>query len=314
MKGFSLRILCSFLVFLTVNCIKHGDEEARDYREDMRTFVQEISSYTRSYNGTFIIVPQNGQELLTENGEEDGAVTSAYMAAIDGSGREDLFYGYNDDNVSTPVPERDYMIVFLAIAEDAHIEALVTDYCWTPSHVDDSYAQNETRGYISFAAHHRELDTIPSYPENPHNENSIDISGLADARNFLYLIDPGLYSDKNGFISALTMTNFDLLIIDLFFADEVLSPQDVSSLKVKNNGASRLVIAYMSIGEAEDYRYYWDTEWQTSPPEWLEEQNPNWPGNYKVRYWHSEWQRIIFGNDSSYCKRIIDAFEYFESQ
>lgn len=319
-------MICLFLCLMTTGCIKHGDEEARDYREDMRTFVQEISSYAKSYKSNFIIVSQNGQELLTENGEEDGAVASAYLAAIDGVGREDLFYGYDEDNVPTPAIERDYMIAFLDVAEDEHVEALVTDYCWTSSYVDDSYTQNETRGYISFAAHHRELDTFPSYPENPHNENSIDISGLADARNFLYLIDPGLYAEKNGFITALTMTNFDLLIIDLFFANEALSPQVVSSLKVKNNGASRLVIAYMSIGEAEDYRYYWDTEWQTSPPEWLEEQNPNWPGNYKVRYWHSEWQRIIFGNDSSYCKKtidagfdgvyldIIDAFEYFESQ
>ena len=119
---------------------------------------------------------------------------------------------------------------------------------------------------------------------------------------------------------------FDLLIIDLFFGDELLSQQDISSLKTKDNGGSRLVIAYMSIGEAEDYRYYWDPEWNTSPPEWLEEENPNWQGNYKVRYWYSEWQSIIFGNETSYSKRIIDAgfdgvyldiidaFEYFESQ
>jgi len=56
----------------------------------------------------------------------------------------------------------------------------------------------------------------------------------------------------------------------------------------------------------------------------LEEENPNWEGNYKVRYWEPEWQDIIYGNDSSYLKKIldagfdgvyldiIDAFEYFE--
>ena len=56
------------------------------------------------------------------------------------------------------------------------------------------------------------------------------------------------------------------------------------------------------------------------------EENPEWSGNYKVRYWYKEWQNIIYGNDSSYTKRIldsefdgvyldiIDAFEYFESQ
>jgi len=80
----------------------------------------------------------------------------------------------------------------------------------------------------------------------------------------------------------------------------------------------------MSIGEAEDYRYYWKAEWKTNPPSWLAEENPNWPGNYKVRYWNEDWQNIIYGNNDSYLRKIldagfdgvyldiIDAFEYFE--
>ncbi len=51
-----------------------------------------------------------------------------------------------------------------------------------------------------------------------------------------------------------------------------------------------------------------------------EPENPNWPGNYKVRYWDPEWQAIIFeyedkilnaGFDGVYLN-IIDAFEYWE--
>jgi cysteinyl-tRNA synthetase len=80
----------------------------------------------------------------------------------------------------------------------------------------------------------------------------------------------------------------------------------------------------MSIGEAEDYRYYWKPEWKRNPPAWLGKVNPDWPGCYKVHYWDKNWQDIIFGNNSSYLKRIldagfdgayldiIDAFEYFE--
>jgi cysteinyl-tRNA synthetase len=326
MKHLILKSLCSFFVVVAINCIKHGDEEAQDYREDMRTFVQGISSYAKSYGGSFIIIPQNGHELLTETGESDGVIASAYTGAIDGVGREDLFYGYDEDNVATPAPERDYMIAFLDRAEDENVEVLVTDYCWTPSYVDNSYSQSEICGYASFAAHRRELDSIPAYPLNPHNANTSDISSLAEVKNFLYLINPELFADKVSFLDALATTDYDLLIIDLFFNGETLTAQDIASLKVKNSGGSRLVIAYMSIGEAEDYRYYWKTEWESSPPEWLAEQNPNWEGNYKVEYWHPEWQSIIFGNNSSYCKRIldagfdgvyldiIDAFEYFESR
>ncbi len=82
----------------------------------------------------------------------------------------------------------------------------------------------------------------------------------------------------------------------------------------------------MSIGEAEDYRYYWNENWIANPPDWLAGENPDWEGNYKVKYWYSEWQNIIYGNNSSYLKKIIDAgfdgvyldiidaYEYFDEK
>jgi len=63
----------------------------------------------------------------------------------------------------------------------------------------------------------------------------------------------------------------------------------------------------MSIGEAENYRYYWQSGWNTNKPNWLGAQNPNWAGNFTVRYWYADWQNIIYGNDNSYLKKIIDA-------
>jgi cysteinyl-tRNA synthetase len=57
---------------------------------------------------------------------------------------------------------------------------------------------------------------------------------------------------------------------------------------------------------------------------WLDKENPEWAGNYKVKYWAEEWQRIITGNRDSYLRNItdvgfdgvyldiIDAYEYFE--
>jgi cysteinyl-tRNA synthetase len=112
--------------------------------------------------------------------------------------------------------------------------------------------------------------------------------------------------------------------MDMFYGDVALTADEVASLKVKANGASRLVISYMSIGEAEDYRFYWKDEWKKDKPSWLADENPEWKGNYKVRYWQQEWQAIIYGNDASYLRLIIDAgfdgvyldiieaFEHFE--
>ena len=295
------------------------------YRQHMRNFVEAISTYVKSINPDFIIIPQNGIELVSENGEEDGTPSYSYLQAIDANGQEDLFYGYLRDDRETPRDERNYLISFLNISKDAGKMILVTDYCSSRNNIDDSYQKNESKGYISFAADHRELDNIPSYPSSPHNVNSDDIMSLSQVRNFLYLINPGNFATKEAILQAIESTNYDLIIVDLFFEENIsLTPSEVSQLKVKQNGGSRLVVCYMSIGEAEDYRYYWQNSWQTDRPEWLDRENPDWEGNYKVKYWYPAWQNIIFGNDESYTKRIldagfdgayldlIDAFEYYE--
>jgi cysteinyl-tRNA synthetase len=298
----------------------------RDYRQDMRGFVQGISTYAKGIKPNFIVIPQNGQELLTENGEETGDPVSEYLNTLDGIGREDLLYGYISDDEPTPTAERNYMIAFLDIAENNGVEVLVTDYCSTQTYVDNSYNQNAAKDYISFAADHRNLDNIPGYPAEPYNVNTSNITSLTEARNFLYLIDPGSFANKDSFLNTIKETNYDITIIDLFYNETSLTHNEVVSLKLKENGGTRPVIAYMSIGEAEEYRYYWQTEWETNPPAWLAGENPDWLGNYKVNYWNENWQDIIFGNSDSYCKRIldagfdgvyldiIDAFEYFEEQ
>ncbi len=298
-----------------------------DYRQAMRTFVEGISAQAKALDPSFVIIPQNGHELLTQDGTPTGPLMRRYVAAIDGTGREDLFYGYDADNRPTPSEITQQWLPFMDLAETRGLSVLVTDYCVKRAFVDDSYARNAERRYISYAADHRDLDDIPAYPAQPIGVNSDDITSLAGAKNFLYIINPGGFPNKDAFLSAITGTDYDIVIIDLFDDDgAALSPEDISSLKAKKNGGKRLVIAYMSIGEAEDYRYYWKPEWEVSSPLWLEEENTNWEGNYVVRYWDPDWQRIIYGNDDSYLKRIIDAgfdgvyldiidaFEYFESK
>lgn len=66
--------------------------------------------------------------------------------------------------------------------------------------------------------------------------------------------------------------------------------------------AGIIPIAYISIGEAEDYRYYWNETWYENPPDWLGRENPDWPECYAVKYWYDEWKQIIFG----YVKKIIN--------
>jgi len=326
LKTTGFILIISILLLFTASSSEDGfDLDEIDYRQEMRDFVQRISFYGKSDNRDFIIIPQNGQELLTLNGEAGGVPAQTYIEAIDGVGREDLFYGYSGDNKSTPADANQYMIPYLKLAEQLGIKVIVTDYCSSSGKMDRSYAENREEGFVSFAAHRRALDSIPLYPESPSGENQRDIYSLSDMDNFLYLINPEGFASRQQMIEEIGTTNYDLIIVDLFDNDGFrLTADEVEKLKKKNNGAHRLVIAYMSIGEVEDYRYYWRDEWYENPPAWFEKENPHWKGNYKVEYWDPQWQEIILGSDDAYLDKvlqsgfdgvyldIIDAFDYFE--
>ncbi|MGQ4833852.1 MAG: MJ1477/TM1410 family putative glycoside hydrolase [Candidatus Asgardarchaeia archaeon] len=134
-------------------------------------------------------------------------------------------------------------------------------------------------------------------------------------------------------LDELIKTKYDLLIIDYSKDGSDDNAFTIDEIKqIKNSG--HIVISYLSIGEAESYRYYWNESWDQNhdgipdddAPDWLGQENPSWPGNYAVRYWDPEWQSIIFGNNDSYLDKIINAgfdgvmldkvdeFEYFESE
>ena len=324
MKKTTLILLSIFIIGFSA-CKKNKVPEGINFKQEMRDFVQSISAYAKNINQNFIIIPQNGTELSTKDGTETGAPETTYLNAIDGQGQEDLFYGYDSDDRATSSDDTNYLKNFLDTEKNSGVQVMVTDYCSTHSKMDDAYAKNNANGYISFSAPERNLNVIPDYPAAPYNVNSNDISTLSDAKNFLYLINTENYSAKQDFINAIVQTDYDLMLIDLFFNDnDALTKDDITALKTKHNGGKRLVICYMSIGEAEDYRYYWQSEWDKDKPEWLDKENPNWKGNYKVWYWEKDWQNIIYGNDNSYLKKIldagfdgvyldiIDAFEYYE--
>lgn len=320
-------LLLSLMLITACKSSDTPNPTGQDYKQDMRDFVIKLSEYAKAEHTGFLIIPQNGVELVSDNGEENGNPDMPYLNAIDGNGQEDLNYGYDNDNQPTAKEDADYLRSFLDMAHHQQKTILVTDYVWTPSKVDDALQLNTAHGYISFPAPDRELTKIPDYPSPIPGENAQVITKLSQVQNFLYLINPDKFATKADFIKAVTATNYDLLIMDLFFHDgQAFTAQEVEQLRQKANGGKRLLIAYLSIGEAENYRYYWQSGWNTNPPVWMDTENPDWPGNFKVQYWNPDWQAIIYGNDQSYLKKIldagydgayldiIDAFEYFEGK
>jgi cysteinyl-tRNA synthetase len=325
MQKFSSALLAILLAFAACSKEDNGNNANTDFKQKMREFVIGISQYAKATDPGFIVIPQNGIELVTVDGESDGQPHTDYLNAIDANGQEDLFYGYDNDNEATPNATTAYLKGFLDISKNAGNTILTTDYCSTLLKMDDAHSKNQQADYISFAADHRELDHIPQHPNPIHGENSEAISSMQQVKNFLYLINPSGYATKADFIGAVRATNFDLLIMDAFFHDgTAFTAAEIGQLRDKANGGKRLVISYMSIGEAEDYRYYWQPSWNSQEPLWMDAENPDWAGNFKVKYWEKAWQDIIFGGSDAYLDKIlaagfdgvyldiIDAFEYYE--
>jgi cysteinyl-tRNA synthetase len=130
-------------------------------------------------------------------------------------------------------------------------------------------------------------------------------------------------------LTAIGATKFDAVIID-YSRDGSdagrFTKAQINAHKYSSGGPKR-VLAYISVGEAEDYRWYWNPSWDANhdgkpdpgAPSWLGPQNPDWPGNYKVKYWDPGWQKIVHqylakiiatGYDGAYLD-VIDAYLYW---
>ena len=122
------------------------------------------------------------------------------------------------------------------------------------------------------------------------------------------------YQLQNVDPDTIAAASYDMLVID-YSRDgsqaQALGADEVAKLKRKPDGGRRIVLAYLSIGEAETYRYYWKWYWGRFfgglAPDWRGRQNREWRGNYGVRYWDEGWQNIIFRGPDSYLDRIIKA-------
>ncbi|PLV55724.1 MJ1477/TM1410 family putative glycoside hydrolase [Thermotoga sp. SG1] len=130
-----------------------------------------------------------------------------------------------------------------------------------------------------------------------------------------------LYQLQNADPFEIASSGFELAVIDYSRDGNEEGEYSPEEIKIMLD-AGVTPVAYLNIGQAEDYRFYWKNNWYENPPEWLGEEDPMWEGNYFVKYWDPEWKKIIF----SYIDRIlsqgfkgvyldrIDSFEYWSSK
>ena len=144
--------------------------------------------------------------------------------------------------------------------------------------------------------------------------------------SFAYILQADSFAKtKPAVIAKLKESGRDWIILDATFAGD--TPWERTDLDtIRSVKAGRKVVAYFSIGEAEDYRSYWQSEWVSSgrrtaaAPAWLGIQNPEWKGNYQVKYWNADWQKLMLaaiddamarGFDGVYLD-IVDGFQTYE--
>ena len=157
---------------------------------------------------------------------------------------------------------------------------------------------------------------------------AIASSSVAPPTSFAYVLQAdALAKTKPAAVAKLAACGRDWIVLDAAFStDEPWTTNDLNTIRAGQPG--RKVIAYLSIGEAEDYRPYWKRAWDANKdgkpdagaPVFLVGENPDWKGNYRVKYWHADWQKLILaavngimaqGFDGVYLD-IVDGFETFE--
>jgi len=136
-------------------------------------------------------------------------------------------------------------------------------------------------------------------------------------------VDDFLYQLQRADPDRIGETAFDLAVVTLATAGN--SPEVIPALR-NSPGGPKIILCYMSIGQSENYRWYWQPEWETDPPSWLDVPDGVWAGDHWVRYWDPDWQRIIYGTPESYLDQIlalgfdgvyldrVDAYWYYQDQ
>ncbi|QNE67317.1 endo alpha-1,4 polygalactosaminidase [Fusobacterium hwasookii] len=298
------------LLFFSIVCFSFSATN-NVYKERMRDFIKELRNNT---NKEKIIITQNGNELYFKNGKID----KKFFNITNATTQESLYYGdVLRFNVPTSKGLKNELLELTVPIRKKGKPVFVINYG----------KGQKKREFLKKEALKTKFvnELLPSFNadklyETIEEYNDEDINSLSEAKNFLCLLNPEAFSNIDEYYEALRNTNYDLLLIEVSYNNVFFTKEQIEELKIKDNGGKRIVIAYLSIGEAEDYRYYWKKKWNKKKPNWIVKENENWEGNYIVKYWAPEWKNIIkeyqkkldeIGVDG-YLLDTVDTYQYFE--
>ena len=146
---------------------------------------------------------------------------------------------------------------------------------------------------------------VPTEPEVSSKVSANRARQLDDVEHWLYLIDVNLDADT---VDQIVESEHDLVVFDFIPSEQQNEDYPMGEVVDQLHGAEqpKLVLAYVDIGQAEDYRSYWETDWEIGDPEWIVANDPDgWEGNFPVAYWRDEWHDIWL--DDGLVSQIVDA-------
>ncbi len=275
-----------------------------NYRDLMREIVEEFSRYAQSRDPAFAIVVRPGFELLRWDQREvilseakrpnvatvpDDAMTPLgdpmrrYIQAIDGIAVSNQFCGQGG------VP-----LAALARFRTMGVKAMSVEHCGSDAAAVQALERATAAGMPAHADAGRwdKFDEIPV--RRPANENSNNVEAIDDAQNMLIALENKSFGSRGDWLMAIAGTNYDIVVVDAFYdGNQPLTADEVHRLKFKELGARRLALAWMDVGHAADYRYYWENDWRVGSPSWIVARHDDRPGVFAVEYWHPRWKSIM---------------------
>lgn len=150
--------------------------------------------------------------------------------------------------------------------------------------------------------------------------------GVRTVRHWGYRLQGGRSRRTSQPLSAaeFASTEHDLIVMD-FSKDgsqaSAFTSGEIAEIRARP-GVNSVIVSYISIGEASDYRDHWQDGWTSyedpelraagapteQAPSWLGAWNEDWPNSRKVRYWEKGWQEIVFNkNRTGWLDRIVEA-------
>lgn len=279
-------------------------QEIPNYRAYMREMVEDLAAYAESRDPNFVIVTRPGFDLLTWSRREYD------LAEIK---RDPLARIPTDAIAQVGTPMRRYIQSIDAFLLNGQfcaplrvpgadlqdmlrqgLKAMTVEHCRTPEQATAALQAAVKMGVVS----HIDLDDTADFSRlpsrRPSPENPRNVETMLGARNMLMMLASREYETREEWFAAMAATNYDVLITDAFYkGNRPLSKDEIHRLKFKEMGARRLVLARMSIGYAEDERFYWQRDWRIGEPTWIQALGSERPGQYVVEYWNPAWKAII---------------------